>query len=125
EALAAAPEQETAVRPLLKDADLTVRSRAALALANAADKEAIPVLIALLGEGPIEQAHAADQFLSRLAADKRPDVNLGAADTERRKARDAWQTWWDANAGTITLRRQDSQIRDQGLTVVVEQYNPT
>ena len=116
-------EQLALVRPLLQDADLNVRLRAALALAGARDKQAVPVLIALLGEVPPEQSSPAADYLYRLAGDKAPTF-LAANDAEaRRKWRDAWADWWQKNGATVDLVKLEQSQRTLGLTLVIEQYH--
>src|SRR5262249_3454005 len=79
EALAHAggPQERLALRKLLADPDLTVRRRVAVALANARDKDAFPVLIDLLRELTPEQAGPVQEVLFGLARDKAPNVSLG------------------------------------------------
>ena len=54
-----------AVRPLLTDADPAVRLQAALALADAHDSQAIPVLIECLSDGPAPLGAKAEEYLAR------------------------------------------------------------
>src|SRR5262249_57038696 len=65
-------EPQAAVRRLLKDPEPGVRVRVALAMAAAREKEAVPVLIALLSEAPPEQAALADDYLRRVARPPAP-----------------------------------------------------
>ena len=59
-----------AVRKLLEDADPIVRYRAALGLAAARDKEAVPVLIGLLDKLPSAEAGRVEELLYRIADEK-------------------------------------------------------
>lgn len=90
-------------REQLKHPSPTVRLRAALALAEANDAEAIPVLIDLLAELPREQRRPAEVYLTRLAGEWAPAVNFPTEDEiGRRIRRDAWRAWWhDTEGGTL------------------------
>ncbi len=123
DALAQHAAHHDPVRKLLKDADLEVRLRAALALASGGDKDAVPVLIDLLADGPADQVWMAEDYLVRLAGDKKPDASLGGDAEGRKKARDAWAAWWKASADSTRLVRREALKRTLGFTVVVEQYN--
>src|SRR5262245_20279054 len=83
-------DQHKTVRPLLQDADLSIRLQAGLALAEAQDKEAIPVLINLLGELPLNQAWQAEDLLCRMAREQAPKTSLGMSDDSQKKCRDIW-----------------------------------
>jgi hypothetical protein len=101
-------EQRAAVRRLLKDADMNVRLAAARGLVAGRDKEAIPVLIAMLVEAPLPVAAEAEDLLDRIAGDKAPDISLG---TDREKCRLAWSQWWDGQRATLDLAKTDLQRR--------------
>ncbi len=116
-------DQLALVRPLLQDPDLNVRLRVALALAGARDKQAIPVLIALLGDLPPEQSSPAVDYLYRLAGDKAPSFLQTNDDAARRKWRDSWADWWAKNGAAVDLVKLEQSQRTLGLTLVVEQYN--
>jgi HEAT repeat protein len=118
------PDQRALVRPLLRDADPEVRLRAALALAGDRDKEAVPVLIALLTELPGRGAEQAEEYLRQLADDRAPELALGTDDAGRRKCRDAWAAWWRDRGARAELPRPDGGTRLRGYTVIVEMYNP-
>ena len=80
-----------AARTLLKDADVQVRRRAAIGLLASKDREAVPVLIALLAEVPAKETWRIEEPLFDLAGDKPPVFNAPHADDEgRKKYRDAW-----------------------------------
>jgi HEAT repeat protein/outer membrane protein assembly factor BamB len=97
------PELRKALPPLLADADPRVRLHVAGTLAHAGDKAAIPVLIALLGDGPLELAWPAEDMLCRLAGDQAVPAGLGSTPDERRQCRDAWALWWKTNAAKADL----------------------
>jgi HEAT repeat protein len=118
------PEQRALVRPLLQDADPEVRLRAALSLAGAGEKEAVPVLIALLTDLPESEAQQAEEYLRQVAGDTAPEVWVGGHDAERRKCRDAWQAWWRDRGSRAELVGANGSIRLRGYTLIVEMYNP-
>jgi hypothetical protein len=121
EALArAAPAQRAAVRRLLRDPDAAVRRRVALALVEAREKEAVPVLIALLTELPGEEAVRVEETLLALAGDKAPQAALGPGPAARRQARAAWEAWWKAGGDRIDLAAAELSQRLLGYTLVVE-----
>ena len=114
--------ERVAVRKLLKDPDATVRLRTAVALASAREKEALPVLIDLLGELPAEQTWPAVDCLHLAAGDKAPTVEQGTDAAGKKKYRDAWAAWWKENGAALDLARLDTKPRLLGYTLVV-QYN--
>src|SRR5262249_4877603 len=57
---------------LLEDPDTSVRLRAAQGLAALGQKPAVPVLIALLADLPLEQVWEVEDYLSQVAGDKTP-----------------------------------------------------
>jgi HEAT repeat protein len=120
---AGALEQRPAVRRLLQDKDLAVRQQAGLALAGSGDREAVPVLIALLSELPPEMAFPVEEFLYRAAGERAPDVRPGPEAATRTRIRQAWETWWRENAPTMTEAQLASarleRQRQLGYTLVV------
>ncbi len=96
-------EQQVEVRKLLQDPVATVRMRAALALAGLCDRDAIPVLIASIGDLQPEQSAPAEEFLTHLAGDKTPAGVTGADEAARRKRRDAWAAWWKDSGSQVQL----------------------
>jgi HEAT repeat protein len=94
-----------AARKLLDDGTATVRLRAALALAQAGDKDGVPVLIDLLAALPDEHVGQAEEALFQLAGDTAPPMMLGTTAGERGKCRDAWAAWWKANAAHADMTR--------------------
>jgi HEAT repeat protein len=117
-------DHKSDVRPLLKDADLTVRMRVALALAGAREKEAVPTLVSLLGELPYDQASQVEDFLVFLAGDHAPPLSLAADDAARKKVREAWTAWWRERGDSLDMSRLAAAVRQLGYTVVVDQYDP-
>jgi HEAT repeat protein len=111
------------VRKLLTDPDPEVRLRAALGLATLRDKEAVPVLVALLAEARIDLASEAEEYLLRVAGDKAPAAPLSTDAAARDKTRDVWATWWKDNAEAADLARADTAERSYGFQLVVESYD--
>jgi outer membrane protein assembly factor BamB len=120
-----ATEQFDFVRRLLKDKDAEVRFHTGRALVAAGEKAAVPTLIALLKELPLEQVWEVEDFLSLVAGDKTPLEVVTADAASRAKAADAWTAWWKANAGGVDLAKLDLSKRDLGFLVIVENWNPT
>jgi HEAT repeat protein/outer membrane protein assembly factor BamB len=116
-------EDRQAVRKLLKDADLTVRLRAGLTLAGSGDREAVPVLIALLGDLPQDQGTQIEDYLRQAAGEQAPTVVLGAEAAERQKCRDAWAAWWREKGEKVELPRLDAAPRALGYTIIVDQFD--
>jgi hypothetical protein len=101
------PEQRAVVRRLFTDGDPKVRLRAAQGLIAGQDKSAVPVLVSLLSDSPLDLAVQAEDLLGRLAGDKAPPVALGEEAATRRACRTAWEVWWKSNGATINLARAE------------------
>jgi HEAT repeat protein len=97
------PDLQMEVRKLLQDPVAMVRMKAALALAGLRDREAVPVLIASIGDLSPEQSSPAEEFLTHLAGDKAPSGMSGNDDGARKKRRDAWAAWWKDSGPRIQL----------------------
>jgi HEAT repeat protein len=96
-------EHLAAVRRLLADPEPAVRLKAALALAGARQKEAVPVLIDLVGQLPAAQGAAAEDYLLRLAQDRPPSPLPTGDGPARQKRRDAWARWWASAGGRVQM----------------------
>jgi HEAT repeat protein len=111
------PDQAPVVRKLLKDPAKEVRLRTALALAEANDAEAIPVLIDMLAEVPMEQRKRIEEFLQNIAGEWAPALNFTGEDEIGRKVRrDAWASWWrnvDGDALLAALRKRTPDAKDR------------
>lgn len=92
-----------AVRKLLQDPKPVVRLRAALALAQGHDAEAVPVLINLLAELPADQARPAEDYLTRLAGEWALTIPAGGDEIARKLRRDLWAAWWRGTDGPALL----------------------
>jgi HEAT repeat protein len=116
-------EQRPAIRKLLEDEDPLVRQRVALTLADLGDRDAVPVLIALLGEMSPDQASPIESYLSALAGDKAPTVPLGNDEAGRKRCRDSWAAWWKDHGAAVDLRASKDSLRLLGYTLIVEPYD--
>jgi HEAT repeat protein len=112
-----------AVRKLLVDPDPEVRLRAALGLAPLREKEAVPVLVALLTELPLDLAYEAEDYLARVARDSAPQVPLSGDAAARAKTRDAWAAWWKEKGDGVDLAAIDKSERQLGFQLVVEAFD--
>jgi HEAT repeat protein len=109
------------VRKLLKDADPKVRLQTALALAGQRDREAVPVLINLVGDSA-DQATPAEEFLTRLAGEDAPIGDAGTDETARGKRKEAWAKWWKEKGDKVrmlSLRELPRRQRLLGLTLLI------
>ncbi|MBV9125217.1 MAG: HEAT repeat domain-containing protein [Planctomycetes bacterium] len=111
--------QRAAARQLLQDPDTSVRLQVALALAESKEKEALPVLIDLLGELPQPQGWKVVDFLSRLAGEQAPSLPPGNDESSRRRCRTAWSTWWARHGADLDLARLDKEPQPLGYTMIV------
>jgi hypothetical protein len=108
-----------AIRKLLADPDPSVRFGVALALAEAREKEAVPVLIALLDRlGPRNYGRV-EELLYRLARDKAVPLPARSGEKGRREQRRAWQAWWKEHGAGVERDRVGEVARTLGYTVVV------
>jgi HEAT repeat protein len=107
------------VRPLLQDADLSVRLQAALALAEVREKDAFPVLIELLPQLSPTQAWQAEDMLFRAAQENAPKATLGTDADSRKKCRDTWADWWTKNGAKLDLSKLVAAHRQLGNTMVI------
>ncbi len=112
------------VRKLLQDSDLEVRLRVGLELAGRGEREAVPVLIALLADLPGEQGWEIEEFLTTVAGNSAPAPVLGPTAEERQRSSQAWAQWWKENGNRIELTRIEHQPY-LGLLLVVESFNAT
>jgi hypothetical protein len=108
-----------AVRPLLGDVDAKVRLRAAQGLLAGKDKNAVPTLLALLSDAPLELAWQAEELLGRLAGEARPRASLGSTSPERHRCREAWEGWWHTVGSFLDISSLDLNQRLLGLTLLV------
>ena len=94
------PGQRVAVAKLLADPQGKVRYAAGVTLLRAGDKKAVPALISLLGDGPIEYAYQVEDLLCQLLGDQKPPATLAGTDVKTgAKCREAWDAWWKEKGG--------------------------
>jgi hypothetical protein len=103
-------EQRGGVRALLNDADARVRFRAAQGLLAGHDREAIPTLIALLADGPLELAEQAQDLLGCAAAEQVKLTPLGSSAVSRKLCRGAWEFWWKSYGPAVPLAARDVDV---------------
>jgi hypothetical protein len=116
--LAGVKAERPAARKLLADRDALVRLRIALALARTGEREAVPVLITLLGELPPEHVWRAEDILLQLAGDRAPTDSIGPDGADRLKVRDAWRSWWEKHQTQADLARLGDVPTLLGFTLV-------
>lgn len=107
------------VQRLLHDRDPKVRLAVAFAWAKLKDKNALPVLIELLGELPPGQLWQIDDFLRSLAADRAPPAPQGDDETSRRQYARSWSLWWQDRGSKLDLDHLDLAPRLLGYTLLV------
>jgi HEAT repeat protein len=113
-------EQRAQAKELLADADVMVRLRVGLALVYAKEREAVPALIDLLPQVPLQHAWLAEDVLYRIAEGQEPPkISLGNDAAARTKCRDAWHAWWKEHAAKVDLAKLQESQRLLGHTVVV------
>jgi hypothetical protein len=104
-------QQKELVRQLLKtETDALVRLRAAQGLVAGKEKSAVALLLPLLTDAPFAVTEQARDLLILLAADKAPSHDLKDNREVRKKCRDDWERWWDANQGKLDLARADVDL---------------
>lgn len=112
--------EKEAVRKLLRDPDAGVRLQVGMALAKASDREAVPVLIELLGEVPQTQGWQVEDFLFRLAEGKEPPTRVLTDDPAvRRQCRAEWAAWWGKHGKGIDMARAFRGRELLGYTTIV------
>jgi HEAT repeat protein/outer membrane protein assembly factor BamB len=116
-----AAEHCLAARRLLADPEATVRFRAAQGLLFARDREAVPVLIALLAESKMDLVWQVEELLRGIAGDR--EVVAAADQGSRQKTLKAWQVWWRSHAERIDLPGV-SQEQNLGLIAIAEYDSP-
>jgi HEAT repeat protein len=112
------------VRTLLKDPDPAVRFEVAQALIQRGEKNAVPALIDLLPDLPMDRAWEAEDILTTLAGSGGPAVEGLQDQAKKEQARQAWTAWWNENHNRVDLTRVVGGPRALGHLLVVESYNP-
>lgn len=112
--------QRRAVRVLLADRDAQVRLRAIQGLLPGGDREAVPVLVALLEDSPLAVAVRAEELLYRLAGDRAPAGSVRGGEGERRRCREAWAAWWRERGKDTDLTKIGDARCLLGYTLVAQ-----
>jgi HEAT repeat protein len=115
-----ADEELSAIRKLLGDTDISVRLRSAVALAHRGEKSAVPVLIALLADLPLDQVWEAEDVLTTLAAEKSPSQRVGSDKASRTATVNAWKAWWSKEEKNVDLAKLDDKERVSSLLLAVD-----
>jgi HEAT repeat protein len=107
------------VRKLLADREPSVRLSVACELACNGERRAVPVLIDLLAQLPLEQAERAEELLYGLAGPTAPAAALGGAAEAQRRCRAAWLDWWLAHGERVDLAALKDREQQLGYTLLV------
>lgn len=110
----------TSIKKLLADPEWSVKQNIAATLVTFGEKDAVPVLIDILGELPATDTWQAQDMLHQLAGEKAPTVMVGDNPADRKKYRDAWADWWKANSDKIELVKLTSTPNYLGYTLLIE-----
>jgi hypothetical protein len=108
----------TSVRKLLKDEDTQVRQRVGIALLDSRDKQALPVLIALLTQVSGEDRDEVEDRLSQIAGEKSPVPAADGSAEARAKHKAAWQKWYKDSGSKIDLAKIEMNPPIKGYTIV-------
>ena len=109
------------MRRLFADADPNIRVRAAQGLLAAREKAAIPVLLALLGEGPAQVAQQANDLLTAPRARRHPAESLGEGKEQRAKCHAAWEAWWKQQETKLDLTKADVDLETLNLSALARE----
>jgi HEAT repeat protein len=93
------------IHKLLADHDAKVRYQAAQVLLANKEKQALPALVGLLADGPMDLAYKAQDLLADATDAQVTKVELTADQAVRRQVRDAWMGWWKANEAGLDLSK--------------------
>jgi HEAT repeat protein len=107
------------VRKLYRDKEPSVRLRVALTFFSLREKDAVPVLIALLTELSRDEAWQAEEALYQLAGDQAPTAALGKESPKQ--VRKSWEDWWRQHGARVDLARLDRVRPFLGYTLVAQQ----
>jgi HEAT repeats len=102
-----------AIRPLLHDAEPSVRFQAAQALANIGDAEAIGLLIDSLATASLLQQKQAEEYLTNLAGEWAVIGPRGDDPIVRQLRCDIWTAWWRSMTGEKLLKVFQSRMLEE------------
>lgn len=104
-------EQQEEVRQSLKgEPSPVVRLRAIQGLVAIRDKGAVAGLLPLLTDATFAHAEQARDLLEQIASDKAPTSELKENTAARKKCRDAWESWWEANRADLDLGKANVDL---------------
>lgn len=109
------------LRPLLRDADATVRLHVGLALLAHGEKEVVPVLAGVFAKLPRNQLWRAEDVLYQLAGEHAPNAVFDDSPQGRKDFVDAWLAWWKKRGDqldVVDLLKQ--RRRDWTLIVLLD-----
>ncbi len=109
-----------AARRLLKDPEPRVRLGVARAFLEVREKDALPVLIDLLGELTGAERWPIESLLERLAGPNAPAVPRDDSDARRRRRREAWSRWWREYGSNVNPARLGEIPPSLGRTLIVQ-----
>lgn len=112
-------EREAVLNLVRTDADATVRVTVGVALAESGSKEAVPVLIDLIGTLPDVQAGPAEELLYRLAGENSPRLPAERKPGWRGPWSVSWRAWWQKAGADIDLTGLGRSEPYLGYTLVV------
>src|SRR5262249_32403797 len=92
------------------------RLQAATGLLHLRQRDAVPVLIALLAQLPRQDTWRAEELLLTIAGDTPPKTLNPAADPVQ--ARDAWLAWWKTQGAQIDLAKVQLDQGASGLILI-------
>jgi HEAT repeat protein len=111
------PAQRKEVGPLLDDKEAAVRFRAAQGLIGAGSREALPVLVDCLRQGPEVLAELAEEILLQAAGITAPKIRFSAEGAQRDKCHQAWKQWLKAHQAKVDLSKVDVGMPAANATV--------
>ncbi|HTU18494.1 MAG TPA: HEAT repeat domain-containing protein [Gemmataceae bacterium] len=110
-----------AVHSLLGDAKPSVRMQAALSLTDSHDAEAMPVLIDLVADLPLEGRKRVEEYLTELAGEWAVQTPQGGDAVSAKLRRQLWSAWWRTLDGKQLLEAfQNRTLRDEERTRALE-----
>ncbi|MGE3808600.1 MAG: HEAT repeat domain-containing protein [Gemmataceae bacterium] len=107
------------IRELLNDRDPLVRRDLALAFIDYREKDAVPVLIDLIGDLPREDRWQVEDVLHQLAEGDAPPPPADDDAKSRDRYRAAWAAWWSKEQNKIDLAKLDDGRTQLGYTLLV------
>jgi len=106
------------VLALLNDPDPLVRLRVATTLLDRGESAAMPVLIDLLDDVPLDRAYEAEGALLVVAREQAPAVGVGKTPESRKAAVAAWQDWLKATGEKLDLAKVMQEANKPGALVL-------